>query len=91
MAVLWLLLALAAIPGGPPGQSKSVCELTGGVEIPRTFQVPGTGWITHRGGVRHTSAKGNEDLPQSGGWGTEETTEQWSSECHLQTRSISIT
>lgn len=28
--MLWLLLALAAIPGGPPGQSGAECELAVG-------------------------------------------------------------
>lgn len=47
--------------------------------------------LGNRGWARHTSAKGNERLPKSRGWETEEIIEQSSSKCGLQTRSIGIT
>lgn len=79
MAVLWLLLALAAIPGGFPRQSAAVCELAMGGRDPHDSPSP---WNnlgdTQRLAETHI-CKCNEDLPTSGSWDTEETIEQWSS------------
>lgn len=79
MAVLWLPSALAAIPGGLPGQSAAVCELAVGGRDPHDSTSP---WNnlgdTQRLAETHI-CKCNEDLPMSPSWETEETIEQWSS------------